>query len=312
MLNDPNELITRLYPIDATGSGGIPADGSVTLAKLASEVTTSINGKADDFDSISGGNASLTSTSPESTNVSRINWLALGDSLTDLYNRPQNYPYWLAYRNPGITMTNIGIGGALWCWDRDNSVNSRQVVNIYHQSQKSAATSSNPDIITILAGVNDYIWGVPLGTMEDIYDLSTYAPNAVIDTSEGHGGLPASSGSFYQAVSYTLKGILDTYPRVPVVVFTPMTGNDAGGTKLDKSYGHTIGDFQDAIKAVCGYWGVPCCDLGRHSIITQRDADDKTAYFFDDTHPNGAGSLILSRIIEHEVRKTLHFVGKDF
>ena len=49
MLNDPNELLARLYPIDATASGGIPADGSVSTAKLAPDVLADINDKADEY-----------------------------------------------------------------------------------------------------------------------------------------------------------------------------------------------------------------------------------------------------------------------
>lgn len=312
MINDPNELIARLYPVNA-GSGGemVPADGSVTTPKLASDVRNLIDGKAEAFDALSGGTASSTNTAPGTTYVRDIKWLMLGDSITDLYNRPQNYPYWIKYRSPWINVTNMGIGGSLVCWDRDNSVNGRQVVNIVHQALKTEATASSPDVITIFAGVNDYIWGVPLGTMEDIYNLTGYDAAAVVQTASGHAGLPSNKGNFYQAYSYLIKTIKQTYGATPIVAFTPLAGDDASGTKIDHSYGHTIGDFQDAVKAICGYWGVPCCDLGRESIITQRSAADKTVYFIDSTHPNGNGSLVLSRIIEAKVRQTLHMIGKD-
>lgn len=316
-VNTSDTEVNVTYGTSTVGGVVIPAtkrtikNGVVAKAKLATDAYNWIDGKQDSFASISGGTASSSGTNPESTVQRTIKWLALGDSITDLYQRPNNYPYWLTYRNPNITLTNMGIGGALICWDRSNSVNSRQVVNIYHQAMKTEAINSNPDVITIFAGVNDYNWGVPLGTFNQTWDLTGYNPSAVIDSDSGHSGLPANAGTFYQAMSYTIKNIKAQYGTVPIVVFTPMT---IGGSKADTTsyYGNTPADFQNAMLEVCGYWGVHCYDLGKHSVITQRDATCKAAYFLDDTHPNAAGSLILSRIIEHEVRKVLHFVGKDF
>lgn len=310
MINDPNELVARLYPIDANMTGGIPADGSVSLQKLAGDTAAALNGKATDFSELSGGTAASSGTAPGTTVQRTVNILALGDSLTDLYNRPNNWPYWLKFRNPQFNITNVAVGGALISWDRNNTNgDGKQPVSLYHQAMKSAATSSNPDIIVIFMGVNDYNWGVPYGTYDQIWDLTGYNPSAVIDSAQGHAGLPANAGTFYQAMSYAIKNIKVQYGTVPIVVFTPMTIGTA--SKGDVSYEHTPNDFQNAIMDVCGYWGVHCYDLGKNSIITTRNPAERTAYFFDETHPNAAGSLILSRIIEREIRWVLHCVGKD-
>ena len=69
---------------------------------------------------IDGGNA-FTNTYGSSEINTSIKWACLGDSITDLRsNRPNNYPYWMKNHNPSISVQNLGIGGALICFDRDN------------------------------------------------------------------------------------------------------------------------------------------------------------------------------------------------
>ena len=46
------------------------------------------------------GSASLTAKRPIEKKV--IKWVALGDSITDLKGRPNNYPYWIAQRNSKV------------------------------------------------------------------------------------------------------------------------------------------------------------------------------------------------------------------
>lgn len=287
-------------------------DGSVTINKLASDTYNWINGKQDPFSIIVGGTASSSVVNPETTVQRTINLLAIGDSLTDLYNRSNNWPYWLKYRNPQINITNVAVGGAQCCWDKNKTNgDGKQQISIYHQALKPAALASNPDIIVIFAGVNDYNFGVPLGTYDQTWDFSGYNPDAIINGNH-HEDLPANAGTFYQGYSYAIKNIKarTEYANVPIVAFTPMTIGTTDKTNV--SYGQTPNDFQNAIMDICGYWGVHCYDLGKNSIISTRDPANRAAYFIDEPHPNAAGSLILSRIIEHEVRKVLHFVGKDF
>ena len=81
-------------------------------------------------------------------------------------------------------------------------------------------------------------------------------------------------------------------------------GNSEGKDVKNK-YNNTIYQFMDAIKEVAGYFSIPCYDLGRLCSITPRIQAMQDAYYFDNLHPNANGSLIISRIIEREMKKVL-------
>jgi lysophospholipase L1-like esterase len=260
----------------------------------------------DNLKVISGGDAYSNELEDTSLNT-RVKWSCLGDSITDLRsNRPNNYPYWITRNNPSVTVQNLGIGGALICFDRDNTLTDGSPVNsLYTQAQN---ISSDVDVITVFGGVNDYNWSVPLGAFTT--DLTGY-PTAKVKTSAGggtvadSGGVP-NGGTFYQGCYRLAKYLRETYPDKPIVWFTPMTyGANSDGKDIQNKYGNTIYQFMDAVKEVASYFSIPCYDLGRLCSINPRIQAMQNKYYLDNLHPNADGSLILSRIIERETKKVL-------
>lgn len=261
----------------------------------------------DNLSLIDGGNA-FTNTYGSSEINTSIKWACLGDSITDVRNnRPNNYPYWIKVNNPSMTVQNLGIAGALISFDRDNKLSDGSAVNSLYTQAKSIAADT--DIITIFGGVNDYNWSVPLGTFTT--SLSGYPTSKVITANGGGtvadgGGIP-NGGTFYQGCFRLAQYLRTTFPNKPIVWFTPMTfgvGNTEGKDVKNK-YNNTIYQFMDAIKEVAGYFSIPCYDLGRLCSITPRIQAMQDAYYFDNLHPNANGSLIISRIIEREMKKVL-------
>lgn len=301
----------RVNIVDASGLKTVDimdgADGHTPIKGTDYWTESDKNEIIDGFKIIDGGDA-YTDYTGDTGIKTAVKWTCLGDSITDLRtNRPNNYPYWINYRNPSITVQNLGIGGALICFDRDNTLSDGSPVNsLYTQAQSIAADT---DIITVFGGVNDYNWSVPLGTFTT--NLSGY-PTTKLATAKGGktvadgGGVP-NGGTFYQGVYRLAKYLRETYPDKPIVWFTPMTfgvGNTEG-KDVQNQYGNTIYQYMDAIKEVTGYFSIPCYDLGRLCNITPRIQAMQNKYYFDTLHPNAQGSLIISRIIEREIKKTL-------
>ena len=264
---------------------------------------------------IDGGNAS-TSGGEDTSIKTSIKWACLGDSITDVrFSRPNNYPYWISSRNPSITVQNLGISGALICFDRDNTLSYGSETNIAVNSLYTQAQSiaTNTDIITIFGGVNDYNWSIPLGSFTT--DVSGY-PTTKVATAKGGGtvsdggGIP-NGGTFYQGCFKLAQNLRTRFPDTPIVWFTPMTFGvgDTAGKDVKNKYDNTIYQFIDAIKEVAAYFSIYCYDLGRQCGITPRIQDMQNKYYFDNLHPNAQGSLIISRAIEREMKKALQEWG---
>lgn len=140
----------------------------------------------------------------------------------------------------------------------------------------TAAAIANLDIITILAGTNDY----------------------------GHGGAtvgninsPADATTIYGSIKLVVNRISALKPNVRIVFFTPFnrgTYGSEGDGFTPNSNGLTIKIIADAIHDCCKHLGIPSFDLLSHSGITSFNLD---YHLQDKLHPNAYGGDRIGKLM---------------
>lgn len=149
------------------------------------------------------------------------------------------------------------------------------------------------DIILVAAGTNDfqYNW-TSVGTIED-----AKASSPTPDT-------------FYGAVAYLCKGLIDKYPSKLIVFCTPIKRGQTQTATSDTvehrggSYGtqdsknaknKTLKDYCDIIKEVCERYSIPVLDMYSECGLSPFVQSN----YFDNyyTHPNQTGHNIMARYL---------------
>lgn len=117
----------------------------------------------------------------------------------------------------------------------------------------------------------------------------------------------ASKGTdtFYGALKALCEGLLKKYLGKPIVFFTPIKRIQEGGYAYwqNNSKGKKLEDYANAIKEVCGYYGIPVLDLFNECLINPLIPEIKTAYIPDGVHPNIHGHKILARRITGYIKQ---------
>ena len=109
----------------------------------------------------------------------------------------------------------------------------------------------------------------------------------------------ADKYTFYGALKILCQGLMKKYLGKPVVFFTPIKRIQDGNQPYYEPNGNgkTLEDYANAIKEVCGYYGIPVLDLFNECMINPLIPEVKEAYIPDGTHPNIHGHKILARRI---------------
>lgn len=148
--------------------------------------------------------------------------------------------------------------------------------------------TTNPDIIIIAGGVNDY----------------TYAQSAQSEALpwDGHT-TPVLGNSFTEAYACMIKKLQTNYPNaliVPLTTWFTVRGTDNGYTLT-----HTVGsnvytqaDYNDAIKKVSDIMHVPCIEvdnigINKENMYPTFAVDSSTI----PTHPNAEGQKLMGEHI---------------
>ena len=144
--------------------------------------------------------------------------------------------------------------------------------------------TTNPDIILIAGGVNDY----------------TYAQSAQSEPLAWDGkSAPTLGDSFTEAYACMIKKLQTNYPQALVVALTTpftMRGTDNGYTLTHTSSGHTYtqADYNEAIENVCNQMHIPCIKMDNIGI---NRANMYPTYAVDSstipTHPNAEGHKLM-------------------
>jgi lysophospholipase L1-like esterase len=176
-------------------------------------------------------------------------WNALGDSITNGYSFTPYHSYCQAdlefatVRNYGISQSTIAkkdVG------DTTNSFALRYV-----------NMDNNADLVTVMGGVNDEGWLVPLGTNSD----------TTVET-------------FYGACNVLFSGLIEKYPTKKLALFVQLPRqNHKNGQKA----------YVQAYKEVAEKYSIPYLDLFIGSNINPDSQQHRDLYIADGIHPNNTG-----------------------
>lgn len=193
---------------------------------------------------------------------SQDKYVAFGDSITHGYQKTvdghsllTNYQYWKTVSNTlklfGEEGANTGSG---YVYIQGNK-NGLRIIEEYD--------FSDVNLVSIAFGTNDWNANIPLGSIDDT------AENKNINTS---GTYTNSENTLYSAIKYCVEKILESNPKIILVLITPINrtqiGNSGAALSSDTNWaygarntaGYTLGDVCKAVVDVAQYYGVPYID----------------------------------------------------
>lgn len=143
--------------------------------------------------------------------------------------------------------------------------------------ERYSSMDSNADVILVMGGVNDFLFDVPLGTMNDTVNTT-----------------------FYGALKALIGGLLDKYSSKKIIFMTCMKTNHAtyGQSFTPNALGFKQIDYVNAEKEVCDYYSVKVFDMYAESGISAFNATQATAYMPDKLHYNTDG---YKRLAENKI-----------
>ena len=150
------------------------------------------------------------------------------------------------------------------------------------------AENGEPDIIIILAGINDFIRARPLGTWA------------------GKSDIPTDGTRFREAYAMMLDKIQRNYPLAQVYCCTlPACEWDARLDGLENNAGQYLHEFNEAIREIaailnCGVIELNACGINRYNMETYLGdyyPDNQTGL-----HPNARGQELMARKIIQSLR----------
>lgn len=180
-------------------------------------------------------------------------WYAIGDSFTE-----QNiYPYYLNIYCKFKSYYNAGQSG-------------RGMKDM--TARLAVEPLTNYDIVTVLAGTNDYGGSTVLGTRQDT----------------------AESETFYGYTRKLIETIISQKPTIRIAFFTPTKRGAFDSQPVfpaPNSVGATLDDYVDAIINVCADYSIPVLNL---FDVSQFNLLTLSALTQDNLHPNYVGGQMLA------------------
>ena len=205
----------------------------------------------------------------------------VGDSITVGSGTTKTYWSILDETLQPQSMTGMGVGGSCVSAMSDYKTANSPLINRY-------ASIPESDIITIYMGTNDYGHETPMGTINDLEDVS-----------------------FYGALNVIIPGIQKAQPDAKLVWITPTHRYGFGTSKLlgtaftydylPNGRGYSLNDYVDAIKEVCDKYDIPVIDLFSLSEMDPSLSEVRTQYMPDGLHPNAAGHEKIAAVIAKEL-----------
>ena len=192
----------------------------------------------------------------------------LGDSITEGVGCTKPYHQWLKQLCGFKTVNNYGIGSSTISRRNNDDVSWDTKTPFV---DRWSNMDINAKVNLVWGGVNDFILGRTLGSINSTED-----------------------NTFYGALKIICEGMIEKYTTSQIVFVTPMqfnwklrppVGNNTDGTNKN---GNTLLDFVNAIKDVCGLYGIPVLDMYNNCFY---GLSDKTVKIFmpDKLHPNDKG-----------------------
>lgn len=255
-------------------AGGIAKDGySVTLSS-SSVVFASVPSKKEMKDN---------------TTLANKTWQVLGDSISTVgaYVAVGEHYYNLIADRYDMDFTDADVnanGGRSIAYNTSSGVVGSFV-------EKVAELTTAKDIVTILGGVNDYIFNTPIGTMGKDSNGNITIPSNAQDCT-----------TFYDALKYIYNYILTNFPSTRLFHILPLRRGSVS-TSQKNSIGNTIDDYWNAIIEVADYFCVGVIPLGKECSVNPRVESLRQLYFATTsdqgqiTHPNKLGQQRMAEYI---------------
>ena len=202
--------------------------------------------------------------SASSTLWSGKTWASLGDSITAANGWQPAVATFL-----GLTHTNFGVSGTTL------SGSSGSATAIC-QDARINAIATTFDLISVLAGTNDWAQSVAMGAASSTDPLT-----------------------FNGALNTLLTKLSTRFPTKRIVLLTTTYGEWSGGPGAGwanttvNNVGLTSLDYAEAVRAACKRWGTPCIDLSQCGWNTTNLA----TYIADGLHPNTTGYRRMSEVV---------------
>ena len=215
-----------------------------------------------------------------------VRWCALGDSITyGMYSTPEGTSSVTERENIGWAykaaeanrwdLTNLAVSGEGYLVPgADGSAG-------YLQARAADFTPYN--LVTISLGINDWLSGCPMGTMEDDPAAETIT-------------------AFIPAMRATLEAVAQSNPLCKIVVLLPMNvkgfTQDFGSRETNWAMGYamenagTLKQFTDTMKEICEAYGVEYVDLASASCLNSVSLPELLR---DGVHPTAEAHSLLAR-----------------
>lgn len=198
-------------------------------------------------------------------------WVSYGDSIT-AHERWQ--PGVSAYL--GLNHVNCGVSGTC--------IGGNGPDAMWRDARLGPVILANPDIVTILGGVNDYALSIPLGSESDL--LAPYVNKDI--------------NKFYGAYSYIIEYLLNWKPSLKIVLMTTMWAQDEA---VNPTTNLTTRDYAKAVKNIAWFYGLTCVDLRGEMGLSKYNA---SVYLdVEKVHPSVEGSKLMSELVIDKFKKIM-------
>lgn len=225
-----------------------------------------------------------------------INVVAMGDSITWLAP-PKSYISHVLERMSFNTFNNLALSGATWshtsltAYDITQSGGAISDDNvIWNQfnvlvSRVAANTIPIPDLIFIPAGTNDMTRTV--GSVSTTFGVGTSiignAPNTILSVTD--------------AVRYVCELILQQWPLVQIILFTPLQRGISDNS--------TMRNIGDAIEGCANMLSVVSVRQDKLSGIYGYNEISQDIFLYDNLHPNEAGALKIGKFFARSLMNSI-------
>lgn len=183
------------------------------------------------------------------------------------------------------SVSNASVAGWKFC-DNDNKGVYRQIANL----------ADDISMLVIFAGTNDFGKNSPIGDVYAINASGRKEPTTSDYTTTMCGGINKAIETAYSKYGY-IPIIICSIIQRGVSVYESV-GGSWDKNALDKY----LSDYNEAIKAVAEFWGIPLFDASAINMMPMVNGAN-SAYFADGLHPNDAGHKIIGTGLAKFIRK---------
>ncbi len=175
-------------------------------------------------------------------------------------------------REYGAVCLNYGISGTRIARQRVPSEDPRNDLDFAGRFEEM---DPEADAVVVFGGTNDFGHGdAPIGTMED-----------------------RTPDTFYGALHFLYRGLLERYPAIPIAVLTPLHRlgeEDPRGSRGKPVPALPLAGYVQIIRRVAEYYSLPVLDLFACSGLQPDVPSIRNGYVPDGLHPNDDGHRILA------------------